>query len=71
MAGNDTLIAGDGNDILDGGTGDDILIGGRGNDTYIVDSVGDQVIEKAGEVAFPVRSSLGRHFSALISPNIH
>jgi Ca2+-binding RTX toxin-like protein len=34
-----------GNDLLDGGPGNDIMKGGIGNDTYIVDSVGDQVIE--------------------------
>lgn len=34
-----------GNDLLDGGLGNDIMKGGIGNDTYLVDSVGDQVIE--------------------------
>jgi Ca2+-binding RTX toxin-like protein len=44
-AGNDVLDGGAGRDTLDGGAGDDILIGGTGADTYIVDSVGDQIIE--------------------------
>ncbi|HEY8118077.1 MAG TPA: hypothetical protein VIE91_02425, partial [Methylophilaceae bacterium] len=32
-------------DLLDGGTGNDTMIGGSGYDVYIVDSVGDVVIE--------------------------
>jgi Ca2+-binding RTX toxin-like protein len=34
-----------GNDTLDGGAGADTLYGGGGNDTYIVDNVGDRVVE--------------------------
>ncbi len=45
-SGDNTLYGYDGDDTLDGGAGADILIGGRGNDTYIVDNVGDQVIER-------------------------
>lgn len=48
-AGINTLTGGAGNDTLDGGAGADKLIGGVGNDTYIVDSIGDVVIENAGE----------------------
>lgn len=36
-----------GNDLLDGGSGDDIMRGLSGNDTYIVDSLGDVVLEEA------------------------
>ncbi len=43
--GRDYLQGDDGNDTLDGGSGADRMFGGRGNDTYIVDDVGDQVIE--------------------------
>ena len=49
LGGNDILKALGGNDILDGGTGSDTMYGGAGNDVYIVDSVGDKVIELAGE----------------------
>jgi Ca2+-binding RTX toxin-like protein len=52
--GNDMLIGGAGNDFLDGGgAGNDFLDGGAGNDimrtsdgddTYIVDSLGDQIL---------------------------
>jgi Ca2+-binding RTX toxin-like protein len=45
--GNDRLEGGNDKDILDGGTGLDILDGGNGNDRYIVDDVGDQIIETA------------------------
>ncbi|HEX8029062.1 MAG TPA: cadherin domain-containing protein, partial [Vicinamibacterales bacterium] len=48
LGGNDTLSGLGGNDILDGGTGADVMTGGLGNDTYIVDNVGDVVIEAAG-----------------------
>jgi Ca2+-binding RTX toxin-like protein len=44
-AGNDLLVGGAGDDRLDGGTGADIMQGQDGNDTYIVDDVGDRVIE--------------------------
>ena len=35
--------------MLDGGAGADTMIGGLGNDTYVVDNVGDVVIENANE----------------------
>ena len=47
-AGNDWLEGRGGNDYLDGYTGADTMIGGTGNDTYVVDDVGDAVIEAAG-----------------------
>ncbi|MFZ4774383.1 MAG: hypothetical protein ACOYM3_03415 [Terrimicrobiaceae bacterium] len=47
--GNDTLLGWAGNDYLDGGAGIDSLIGGIGNDTYIVDNIGDVVVENANE----------------------
>jgi len=48
-SGNNTLDGASGNDTLDGGLGADTLIGGIGNDTFIVDNVGDAVIENVGE----------------------
>jgi serralysin len=47
--GNDTLHGGGGNDTLSGGAGADVTAGGAGNDTYVVDSLGDAVVENAGE----------------------
>ncbi|MDY0871331.1 hypothetical protein [Dongia rigui] len=46
-AGSDVLIGGAGFDFLDGGTGADEMTGGAGSDGYIVDNVGDKVIELA------------------------
>jgi Ca2+-binding RTX toxin-like protein len=39
------LYGGNGNDTLDGGAGNDTLEGGNGDDIYIVDSLGDQIID--------------------------
>ncbi|NJO55656.1 MAG: calcium-binding protein, partial [Rhodospirillales bacterium] len=50
-AGNDTLIGNAGNDFLDGGAGNDTMDGGAGDDTFVVDSLGDIVIEAIAGVA--------------------
>ena len=57
-AANDTLTGASGNDTLNGGTGADTLSGGLGNDKYIVDNVGDVVIEKLNEGTDTVQSSI-------------
>lgn len=44
-AGDDHLTGSDGGDLLDGGLGADTMSGGRGNDVYIVDNIGDHIIE--------------------------
>ncbi|QXH45711.1 calcium-binding protein [Pseudomonas xanthosomatis] len=49
LAGDDILRGGLGNDTLNGGVGSDQMFGGQGNDTYYVDSIGDSVVELAGE----------------------
>jgi Ca2+-binding RTX toxin-like protein len=46
-----------GNDTLDGGAGNDTLSGGLGDDTYVVDSVGDVIVENANAGIDTVRSS--------------
>lgn len=43
----DTLKGGAGNDKLFGGFGADTIFGGSGDDSYVVDTVGDRVIETA------------------------
>ena len=43
-----TLRGGAGNDQLDGRAGADTMIGGAGNDRYMIDDVGDKVIEASG-----------------------
>ena len=47
--GADDLLGNEGNDTLDGQGGDDYAAGGIGNDTYVIDSLGDVVVELVGE----------------------
>lgn len=46
---NNVLVGNSGKNFLNGRTGADQMIGGVGNDSYVVDNVGDTVIESAGE----------------------
>ena len=61
LGGNDILDGGVGNDTLDGGTGADTMSGGLGNDTFLVDSVGDTVIENPGEGTDTIQVSLNTY----------
>ncbi|MCE4553518.1 PA14 domain-containing protein [Pelomonas sp. P8] len=55
----DNQITGNsGANVLDGGLGADRLVGGAGNDTYVIDDVGDVIVENAGEGTDTVRSSI-------------
>jgi Ca2+-binding RTX toxin-like protein len=58
LAGNDLLNGGSGNDTLDGGAGADSMAGGAGNDNYVVDNVGDAIIENTGAGTDTVRTPL-------------
>lgn len=57
-SGNDLLTGDNGSNDLDGGTGDDTMIGGPGSDEYVVDSLGDVIIEMPNEGFDDVNVSL-------------
>ncbi|MDR7297466.1 Ca2+-binding RTX toxin-like protein [Pelomonas aquatica] len=52
------VVGNNGNNVLDGGAGVDVMTGGLGNDTYVVDNLGDNIVENAGEGSDTVRSGL-------------
>ena len=54
----DYLYGWTGNDLLDGGADNDQMVGCAGNDTYIVNSAGDLITEKANEGIDTVQSSV-------------
>lgn len=58
LGGNDTLFGLAGSDWIDGGAGSDQMVGGSGNDTYVVNALGDIVVELAGEGIDTVMSAL-------------
>jgi Ca2+-binding RTX toxin-like protein len=60
------LIGGDGNDLLRGGVGADQMIGGDGDDVYVVDNIGDSVIEVSGEGRDRIEASITISIAALI-----
>lgn len=68
-ADNDILLGQRGADFLDGGRGADRMTGGVGDDTYIVDNVGDNVVEMENggldEVLASANFSLGAHVENL------
>jgi Ca2+-binding RTX toxin-like protein len=56
--GKDILKGGAGNDFLDGGSGNDTLYGGTGDDFYIVNNIGDNIVEYPNEGIDTVKSSV-------------
>ncbi|MEY4754145.1 MAG: hypothetical protein RJA44_1820, partial [Pseudomonadota bacterium] len=57
-AANNVLVGAEGNDTLIGWGGNDTMSGGVGNDLYVVQQVGDVVIESAGAGTDVVQSAL-------------
>lgn len=60
-AGTDVLVGGEGSDVLDGGSDADTMIGNEGDDVYLVDTLGDIVIEKANGGTDEVRTLLASY----------
>ncbi|KQP75794.1 hypothetical protein ASF60_23195 [Methylobacterium sp. Leaf113] len=56
-----TIIGLAGNDSINGKQGADRMIGGTGDDTYIVDNVGDTVVEATGEGFDTVQTNLASY----------
>ncbi|HEX8238152.1 MAG TPA: calcium-binding protein [Allosphingosinicella sp.] len=59
--GDDSLYGGAGHDLLSGDAGADYMEGNDGNDAYIVDNVGDSVVEASGEGVDIVYSNLANY----------
>jgi Ca2+-binding RTX toxin-like protein len=59
--GDDFLYGGADGDVLSGGTGADYMEGNSGDDVYIVDNVGDSVVELSGEGIDEVYTSLATY----------
>lgn len=57
-AGNDRISGNAGNDTPNGGLDVDTMMGGTGNGTYVIDKVGDLVIENAAEGTDLVQSGI-------------
>jgi Ca2+-binding RTX toxin-like protein len=62
--GSDSLFGGEGNDWLDGGTGNDQMEGGNGSDTFVVDSLGDRILDAPGTGTETVRAFLSWELQA-------
>lgn len=58
------LIGNAGANVLNGGAGADTMRGGAGNDIYIVDDLGDRIIELANQGTDMVRSTVSHRLTA-------
>jgi Ca2+-binding RTX toxin-like protein len=66
----DTLYGYGGDDILDGKAGADTLTGGVGDDTYVIDDLGDQIVELEGQGSDTVRLALAGSGSTTLTDNV-
>src|SRR5215468_5194626 len=66
----DVLVGTDGADTIDGKTGADTMQGGLGDDTYVVDNIGDMVVEAPGEGVDTVQSTISIVLSAVFFANV-
>ncbi len=62
--GNDTISGGDGADTLNGGAGNDSMTGGHGDDVYLVNAIGDVVVESGGGGTDTVQSAISYKLGA-------
>ncbi len=67
---NDSLVGNAQANVLDGGAGADTLVGGAGNDTYVVDNVGDVIVEGANAGIDTVRTTLSTYTLAANLENL-
>ena len=55
-----------GNDTLNGGAGGDVMTGGNGDDRYIVDNIGDTIVEYSGGGIDTIASSISFTLPAFV-----
>lgn len=65
-AADDVLLGTALNDVINGGLGADYMAGGLGSDTYVVDNIGDVVVESASAGNDTVESSIGFNLNATV-----
>ena len=63
-AANNNLVGTTGNDVINGLGGADTMAGGLGNDVYVVDDIGDIVIENAGAGIDTVQANINYMLTA-------
>jgi len=67
---NDQVHGGDGKDTLDGLAGADTMAGKDGDDTYIIDNLGDTIVELAGEGKDEARVGLAAAGTYKLADNV-